>query len=441
MTKPGRVPDILLYLLERGETYQLRILKDLRMGPNTLLSAVESLVKLGFLYQRKETGWPTKRYYALTYKGEEIARNLIPIEAMLKDTLEGFKRNLSKLLRRKKTKKNMEKVLELSLILQELTRETAEWKDSMQHSKRVLELSDKLKSERSKAEAYRNIGFINQKREGYEQAARYFEKSLEIALELEDFQGICNDEYALGVTFEKLGEYDNAIDHYKTSIKLSRKTKDESREARARLGIGRIHFKRGRLSKSMDEMKKAVRELEKLGEFEELPRAYANLGSSSLSLGERETLRWHEKCIEASRKTGNIRMLGYGYSNAAACYMNEHKWKRSREYLERAMEIFQKLDDERMISSIHLHYANMYNLRKEWRLSEESFHKGLRIAEKLSVPSQVADILFHFALMFKNKGDNKKANHYFEKASRMFEDVQNKEKMREIEGEMEGINR
>lgn len=406
------------------------------MGPTTLSSAVKSLIELGFLYEWKEIGWPTKMHYGLTYKGEEVARNLIPIEALLEETVGSFRRELSRLLRRKRTEKNLKEILDLSVRLQGITRGCGEWEESIQHSERVLELSEKLKSEKTKAGAYRNIGFINQKREGYEEAATNFEKSLEIALKLEDFQGASEDEYALGVTFEKLGDCDKAMDHYKGSVKLARKTKDETGEARARLGIGRIHHRRRRHRQSIDVIKEAAEKLEELSELEELPRAYANLGCSSLSLGEGEELRWHEKCIEASRKTGDIRMLGYGYSNAAACYMNERKWRKSKEYLEKAMSIFQELGEKEMISSVYLHLGNFHRLRREWARAKENFSRSLDIAKKSNFPYHLGDTHFHLGLMCKEKDERDRAQSNLESALETFKELGDEDRIRRIRKEL-----
>lgn len=433
--------DVLLFLLQKGKTDASGIRKGLNMNRGTFYSAVGLLEKYRLVFKVEVKGFPTRTSYDLTLTGENLAKHLIPLKDILFNTVEALRTELHDLDQQRRTKKNLGRTLELSVTMMGLSFQSGEWDESLKFSQRVLELSEKLDSPADMERAYRNIGLVHQGRSRYEQALESFNKSLKIASQLRDPIGISENEYSIGAIFERWGRYDEAIEHYDNCMRFATEAKDALLQARARLGKGRVLAQEEDYQQSYAELSKAVDLLEKHNEIEELPKAYANMGATAFHLDRKEALKWHEKSIEFSRRMGDIRILGYGLSNVASFHINERRWKKAEECLEESMDIFKKLDDRRMISSIYLHYANMHNLRKEWRLSEEKLHKSLRIAQKLNVPSQVADILFHFALMFKNKGDNKKADAYFERALRLFEDLRNKEKIKEIQQEMEGINR
>ena len=433
--------DVLLFLLQKGKTTALRIMKESNMKRGTFYSAIALLERYQLVFKVEEKGFPTRASYDLTLTGENLAKHLIPLKDILSDTIEALRKELLDLDQQRRTKKNLGRTLELSGTLMGLSFKSGEWEESLEFSQRILELSEKLDSPADMERAYRNIGLIHQGRNHYEQALESFNKSLKIASQLKDPIKLSENEYSIGAIFERWGRFDEAARHYDDCMRFAIKAKDDPMQAKGHLGKGRVLAQKEKHRESYKEMSKAVQLLEKQNEIEELPKAYANMGATAFYLDRKDALKWHEKSIEVARRVGNIRILGYGLCNAASCYINERRWKKTMEYLEEAFDILQKLDDERMISSVYLYYGSMYNLRKEWRLSEENFHKSLRIAEKLNVPSQLADVLFHFALMFKNKRDSKRASSYFDRALRIFEKLQNKEKIKEIERETEGINR
>lgn len=134
-------------------------------------------------------------------------------------------------------------------------------------------------------------------------------------------------------------------------------------------------------------------------------------------------------------------MLGYGYSNAAACYINRHKWKKSKEYLEKAMDIFQKLDEKEMISSVYLHIANFHRLRREWAKAREHFLRSFDIAKKSNLPYHLGDALFHSGLMHKEKGEPDRAKSDLERALGIFEEVRDENRIRRIRTELDSLTR
>lgn len=437
---PSKLFDIVVYLLQTGESNVKKIIDDLRIGRGTFYSAIRKAADLGFVYERKRKGWPAYSFYGLTRKGEELAQSLLPVKRIVDNTIMGYESELKRLRSRKRTENRVRKELDLLNKLKHLKFDRGEWRDAIRFSKGTIELGEEVSDSASVANGHRVLGYVHQCRSKYQDALGEFKKSLEVSKESYDSKGLAEDSYYLGAVLERLGKYDKAMVHYQESLDFSERHDYEVTAAKARLGVGRVLGKKGDYSESMREMKVAIRELEKLKEYGELPLAYANAGATALHISTMDCLKWNEKCIEASRKHGNVRMLGYGLANGAGCLIQRKEYKKAGNNLEQALAIFKRLREKVMISSVYVHYGGMRRLQRRWRESEEYFERAISVLEKLGDEYALADAFFQFGKVYRDRGDVKRANIFFGKSKSIFGEIRSRDKVEKLRKEIEKLN-
>jgi len=79
--KPIHCLDILVYLLEHGETLYTTLMRSIEGSAPTKHKALEQLVKLGLVKERR---LPPRRYLVLTEKGIDVAERLKGIDEVLR---------------------------------------------------------------------------------------------------------------------------------------------------------------------------------------------------------------------------------------------------------------------------------------------------------------------------------------------------------------------
>ncbi len=439
LREPSRIFDIMLYLSEKGERDVSTILKDLKIYPDAFYKAIKRLEEFGFVCKREVRGFPIHVYWRLTYAGERAVEHLIPLDKMARETFEGCKRELERLQKARKSKKNKAKILEILAKLQDYTFTLGEWDDTLAYAQEALRLAKELGDEAGVAKAYRSMGIVHLRRKEEDEAAKELGKSLEFALKIDDISGVTDDYYSIGSISEERGEYDEALANYEMSAKLAKKASLKSANAKARVGFGRMLARKGEYEESLKQLRGAVRTFKKLEEMDELALAYGNLGSSSFFVDVDQALKCHEKSMEIANRTGNLRLLGWGFSNAAGCYICKGKFNKSLEYLDKALDISEKIDEKKMICSVLIQYGRLFWSQEKWSKSRESFYRCVDMAEKFNLPYLLGDAFFNLGWMNKDRGNLRKGKSQLEEALKIFSDLGNKDKVAKIERFLEEI--
>jgi len=432
---------IITYLSRNGKTEIFTISEDNNIPRKTCYTALRRLENTGLITTFKARSRPPKVYCRLTQRGTGIAGHLIKIDAMLEDTLEGYKRQLLWMKHEGKPgeirdKKRLE-------ILRKLTRENincGKLVEAMMNAKDARRLSQRLHDNDALAEALRNMGNIHHLRHEFNAAEKCFQKSSRLAEKLKDYKGMASVKYSLGAIFERKGNYPKAMALYKRSKEYAEKCDCEIEKGRGHLGIGRILARKGRYEEAIENMEKAVEIFERLKSIEDLPRAYTNLGATEFYINIDNAIKWHEKCLKISEKEGNVRMLGYGFSNAAGCYIKKMEFEKARKYLDRALPIFRSLEEKVMTSSILTKYARISLAKRRPKHAMKYLDRAMEIAKDVGIPSETADVLLQFGITLKERGEHPKARSSFKKALKIYTDLGSKKKIEKVKKELENLS-
>lgn len=432
LQRPPKMMAILVYLLKNEETTVSHLIKDLGLATKTYYTAIRRLIDLGFAYEHEKRTFPRQVFIGLTLKGKELAGSLQPIAEILENTLVGLKSELEAIGAKARTEEESVRMLEILVLLMDLEFTAGEWDDAESQARRALDIASALGDKANMAKALRLTGEIHHRKGLDAKAKEEVRESLKIHMKINDLGGASEDRYVLGNIKEKGGDLKGALREFEASVELAKSSEDEVLQARANLGIGRILAKKGRYGDSLIKFKESIETFERLDEVDELPRAYTSAGASAFYLDVDESLKWHEKCIEVSRKVGDVIMFGYGLSNAAGCHNKKKETKKALQYLEKAWEIFEGLGQKDMMVGVNIQIGWAHGQEEKWSLSERHFFQAINLARKHDLEYELGDALLNCGLMSIDRGRSQEAKRQMKEALEIFERLDNHSKVNRV---------
>ena len=431
-------PDILLYLLQHGQTPVTKVQEDLGVSNDRFYAALNTLHDQGFVSRDERVGRPTYVYLGLTVKGERLARMMAPAAEVLEATASALRVEYER-LEREANPETAARRVEVLRLLTEQESARGEWDNAVEDASRLLGLARDAGDRGTQAEAHLVLGRIAQRRDAHEEAFR----TLRAALRLADAEGAprvaCEAEYLIGSTLLRQGQGTEALGRFAAMASRAERSGDELWRARAAEATGRVHARQGRLADAIPLFEQAAAAFERLGADEDLPRAYVNRGSASYELDRPDALAWFEKAVEAARRVADVRMEAYALESAAAPLIERGEVKKAERYLRRAREVFDDLGERSAMGGVELNFGNAYGAQGRWTDAEEAFARALQLARDTGKRALEATVHLNHGQMSKRRGHADEARAALEAARRIFTELGNAERAARCEEELRAL--
>ena len=432
LQRPPKTLDILLYLLNKEETKVSELRKEMDLSPSTCHAAVQSLLGLDLIFKREGVERRLHTYVGLTIKGREVAEHLRPMSETVESTLSALRLDLRTLEMRERTEAENRRMLEVLLALMDAEFRLGGWDDMESHARRAFDIASALNDSGNVASALLSLGEMHFGKGAMEEAQKEFAESLSILKRIGDLNGASRSHYFIGAIKEKRGQLQDALKEYKEADRLAMASEDNILRARAGLGIGRVLAKKGEYRESLKRFKESVDAFERMGELDELPRAYTCAGSSAFYTDVDGAIMWHQKCIDLSRRTGDLRMLVQGLSNLAGCYNKKKESKQALRHLKEAAGILKVLDEKDMLAGLNIQLGWTYSLDGRWSEAEHHFFQAIDMARKHDFAYELGDALLNSGLVNIDRGKTQDAKHQLKEALEIFERLSNQQKINKV---------
>jgi len=319
----------------------------------------------------------------------------------------------------------MKRKLDIIINLGDINVGLGQMEKALWYYNEAIRKSNELKDDSKIVESYMKISSAYIRKGEFDVASMKLMKCKELAEKIHDHHWLVWIHSNLGMIKERRGNHEEAIEEYITSLKYARLTNNYSDMGIANMRLGSGYRAQTELDTAARYVRKAINIWEKINDFR-IPYAYGELANIYLQLGEPdEAIQYFEKCIEFSRKTGDIYLKGASLSGLADAYMDKRDFERPLEYLIEAQEIFERLDVKDMTPSVYKKLGIIYKTRKEWKKSKEYFEKSVTMLNKLNLPLYLGESYFEYGLMHKELGNMNKCRTYLEKALEIFRKLKN----------------
>lgn len=278
-----------------------------------------------------------------------------------------------------------------------------------------------------RAEAYASLG--NNRNLPASERLAYAQKSLEIAMELEDKSAEAYANYIAGSAHTDAGAYDKAVSCLQNAITLYDALNDQKMKARSldvlgrtyfylrqpdkslemmeksnaiklasgdpheiawsNIGLGNVHAIMGNLDEALELFLESQKILEKLNETENISKVYNNIGNIYFAKGEmNKVLPYRLKALELDRAANDERQIAFKTYNMAEYYLAVNEAGKALPYLEESINLAEKLQDKELkLDNLKLfteycilindHNQALEYFKKSFLLSEELFSSEL----------------------------------------------------------------
>lgn len=422
---PPKMLDIAVYLLDKDEVRVGEVMSHFDLSTESFYSSVDKLESLGFLFVRKERGFPPPRFIGLTVKGEEVARLLKPLDELVRSSVEALKRDLEELEGKERSEEENQRMVKILRDMQEIAFVLGNWDEAERYARRTLDIASAMGDNESLSVSFRTLGKIHYEKGRLDDAESDFSESLKVASRANDREGMAQSYYFLGGVLVDRGKHDEAMEALRKASEAAESSEDKVLKARAEVGLARMLGKKGKYDESLRKVKESIRTFEELEEYDELPRAYAYAGAAAFSIDLDESFEWHEKSVEMATKNSDLRILGYGLSNMAGVYNKKGEPKKALPCLDRAVEISETLEDKPMTCSVNIQKGWAHRLLDQLKKSDKCFERAVRLAEDNGLTFELGDALLNWAYVDIARDEKVDARKKLKRAIKLFEELGN----------------
>jgi len=304
----------------------------------------------------------------------------------------------------------------------------------------VLELSSETGNKKSGAFAFYWTGRIFENRSDLEMARSNLQRAFELFRECSDLSGQSMVLNIMALYHLRKGEYHKGLDLIQESIVLADKAKDLGELVSATTLEAMLYSELGDFTKSEDGYKRSEGLALREGDPNKISRIYNNWGDLRMRQWRyADAIPILERSIEPGKMSGNLRMLGYCYSNIGECMVHIGETAKGRPHLERAKAIFEKLEEKLMISRLIMVDGVAYRKTKDWAKARECGQKSVAVAENLKIPFAVGEYLMEYGISLKEEGAKGEAKPVLERAAKIFKDIGAKKFLEKTEEELGGF--
>lgn len=290
------------------------------------------------------------------------------------------------------------------------------------------------------AEALVGLGHIYKHQTDWEGAIRNFEEAKTIAEKIKNHLVMADATRGLGYVSWRRCEYQTAFGYHAQARTIA-----EERNFKAMLGgilidTALVYNETGDLEQARLHMLEAIPFLEEVNEFQEISRAYNNLGDIDLqSKDYAAAIENFDKCQEYASRIHYERMIAWAAFNAGEAYNMQGDGQACLASCERALPILLRLDDSVGLNALYRNLAVAYSLLDDWIRCDENIVLAQEVLTSISSPFNDAHLMLEIGEIEIRRGDRAKAREMLEKAGVIFAEIGSKNFAERVEAALKGL--
>jgi tetratricopeptide (TPR) repeat protein len=297
------------------------------------------------------------------------------------------------------------------------------------------ELLKSATNDSDRAYVYHHIGYLKEHQGKNEEAASFFQKSLELKRKTHSSDlSLATTYNNMASMYDNRGDYSKALEFYEKSNRILEKSllPNDPTLATSYSNIGLVYGNIGDYSNALQFYEKSLTIREKV-----LPTNHPDLGNSYNNIGDLyEKMGIYSKALEFFEKSNKILErslppnhpdLATSYNNIGLLYNDVNDYSKALQFLEKSIKI-----TEKVLPTNHPDLGNSYNniglvycSMKDYSKALEFYTKSLEISEKALPPNHptLAVLYNNIGMVYESLGDYSKALQSLEKSLKIREKV------------------
>ena len=289
---------------------------------------------------------------------------------------------------------------------------------------RALDIFERLGDQAGMAKTYHQLGMLAQNRGDYDEAARQYQRALDIFERIGDQAEMAASYNQLGSLAYRRGDYDEAARQYQRGLDIFERVGDQASMARSYHGLGMLAQNRGDYDEAARQYQRALDIFERIGDQAGMAPIYHQLGILAQNRGDYdEAARQYQRALDIFERIGDQAGMAASYHQLGGLAYRRGDYDEAARQYQRALDIFERLGDQASMARSYHGLGILAQNRGDYDEAARQYQRALDIFERLGDQASMASSYHQLGILAQNRGDYDEAARQYQRALDIFERI------------------
>ena len=313
------------------------------------------------------------------------------------------------------SQKNLEKVIEFGLAIDEPFERAGYWIEKVTVLERVVKAAQEIDDKKSLSMLKHNLGVAYYQQGNYKVADECYQKSLELKKVLGDKAGISKNLHQLGMLAQDQGDYETARIYYEESLLIKKMVEDYEGISASLHQLGTLALIQGNYQSAMKYNLECLDIGKRMGDNIGISASFHQFGMLAQAQGDYESAeKYYKESLKVLYDLGDRARLSVGYHQLGLLFQDQGKFDTARKYFHEGLKLLQVLGDKVGISKALHQLGRLAQLEGEYDTARKYYEESLRIKRTIGFTAGISTSLHQLGTLAQTQGEYESARKYYE---------------------------
>ncbi|WP_414552044.1 tetratricopeptide repeat protein [Anabaena sp. CCY 0017] len=292
-----------------------------------------------------------------------------------------------------------------------------DYQKMIEFNQQSLEISLEIGDYNAESEALNGLGVAHNSLGQYQQAINFLQKSLEIKREIGDRYGEGTALVNLGYTHNSLGQYQQAINFFQKSLEIKREIGDRYGEGICLGNLGNFFNSLRQYQRAIDFYQQSLAIASEIGDRYGEGNYLMGLGNTYNSLGQYQlAINFFQQSLEIKRQIGNRSGEGNALNNLGNAYNCLGQYQRAIYLYQQSLDIAREIGDGSGESNALNNLGNAYRYCGKYQEAIDFHQQSFDIATEIGDRNGEGISLGNLGNAFNSLGQYQQAINFYQQS-------------------------
>jgi tetratricopeptide (TPR) repeat protein len=280
-----------------------------------------------------------------------------------------------------------------------------DYDEAARQYQRALDIRERLGDEAGMATTYHYLGILAHDRSDYGEAARQYQRALDIFERLGDQAAMANCYGELAILARKRSDYGEAARQYQRALDIFERLGDQVGMATAYHDLGILAYARGDYDEAARESQRGLDIRERLGDQVGMADSYQHLGNlASVHEDYDEAARQYQRALDIRERLGDQAGMATAYGGLGTLARVRGDYDEAARQYQRALAIFERLGDQAGMANSYEQLGHLASVHGDYDEAARQYQRALAISERLGDQAGTADTYTELGILEAERG-------------------------------------
>ena len=298
-----------------------------------------------------------------------------------------------------------------------LAQARGDYAEAARQYQRSLDIKERLDDQAGMAASYHQLGALAQSRGDYAEAVRQYQRSLDIEERLGNQAGMAASYHNLGLLAQNRGDYEEATRQTQRALDISERLGNQASMAASYHNLGILAQNRGDYAEAARQYQRSLDTFERLGDRAGMATSYHNLGILAQNRGDyAEATRQTQRALDISERLGNQASTARIYGQLGLLAQLRGDYEEAARQTQRALDTFERLGDQAGVARSYHQLGSLAQDRGDYAEAARQYQRSLDTFERLGDQAGMATSYHNLGILAQDRGDYAEAARQYQRA-------------------------